>query len=502
VLLVSDLPPWFFRVFAFAFGAIWGSFFNVAIYRWPRLMSVVTPPSHCPHCGTRVPAFRNVPIVSYIVMRGRAPCCGAQLTPRYVMVELMSGVAGLALAERMLVQAPAGTGLFEGVIVWGTLFAFVGGLIIATFVDLEWMEIPDEVTLPGAALGLATASLRPSPTLEEAALGAGGAYLVTQVVLVWAFERLTGRRGMGEGDSKLLLMVGAFLGWKGALFTLVAGAFQGIVASTIAHFRKAEMAPKPPLSDTWMGGPIAFPGGASVYAERARIMTGFEPSQLFVLDGQVEVSMNESTRELRIATLSATVLPSAGAKVDVVARTDGGTVVHTAEGAARVHVGGAVIVLAPHHALCAGFDGSVVGPVEPDTLALALARALPTPLQPDTLHAQAADLRTRTDAALGRAGSIVEAELRLVWERMEALTLVSADPATAEETASRRDAVRAALKAPPLVAPPTAPAKDEASESADFSKKPLPFGPFLALGAVEFLFFGEQLTAWYFALFD
>ncbi|HBQ19454.1 MAG: prepilin peptidase [Sandaracinaceae bacterium] len=233
-MLVSDFPPAMIRAFGFLFGALWGSFFNVAIYRWPREMSVVSPPSHCPSCGAAVPWYRNLPILGYVLLRGKAACCGAQLTPRYFLVELLSGALGLALAERFIVDMGPTASLSESAVSAGLFFAFVGGLVVATFVDLEWMEIPDEVSIGGTALGLATVTLRePGPDAVDVALGAGGGFLMVQLLLVWAWERLTGRRGMGEGDSKLLMFIGAFLGWKGALFALVGGAFQGVIVSAI-----------------------------------------------------------------------------------------------------------------------------------------------------------------------------------------------------------------------------------------------------------------------------
>lgn len=233
-MLVADLPPAVIRVFGFLFGALWGSFFNVAIYRWPREMSVVSPPSHCPSCGAAVPWYRNLPILGYLMLRGKAACCGAALTPRYFLVELLSGALGLALVERFVVDMDPTASLAESAVSAALFFAFVGGLIVATFVDLEWMEIPDEVSIGGTALGLATVTLRtPGPDAVEAALGAGGGFLAVQLLLVWSWERLTGRRGMGEGDSKLLMFIGAFLGWKGALFALVGGAFQGVIVSAI-----------------------------------------------------------------------------------------------------------------------------------------------------------------------------------------------------------------------------------------------------------------------------
>lgn len=233
-MLASDLPPFFALGFAFVLGATWGSFFNVAIYRWPREMSVVTPPSHCPACGKPVPAWRNVPIFAYLWQRGRAACCGAAMTPRYLFVEVLSGVLMMALAQRYFIHAPRGTELSEAGLTLASWFVFVGGLVIATFVDLEHMEIPDEVSIGGTALGLATMALRAggddAPTPLELALGAGAGYLAVMLLLVWAWERWTGRRGMGEGDAKLMLFIGVFLGWKGVLFALVAGSVQGVAA--------------------------------------------------------------------------------------------------------------------------------------------------------------------------------------------------------------------------------------------------------------------------------
>lgn len=228
-LLAADVPSWVVSVIAFLFGATWGSFFNVAIYRWPREMSVVSPPSHCPACGGRIPARWNVPIAGYLLLRGKAACCDAPLSPRYPVVEALSAVLCVAVAQRYVVNAPPGSELVAASLVACCYFIFLGGLLIATFVDLEHMEIPDEVTLPGAALGLATAEIRDPESVGAAALGAGGGFLFIQVLFVWVYERMTGRRGMGEGDSKLIMMVGAFEGWRGAAFALFAGAAQGIV---------------------------------------------------------------------------------------------------------------------------------------------------------------------------------------------------------------------------------------------------------------------------------
>jgi leader peptidase (prepilin peptidase)/N-methyltransferase len=148
----------------------------------------------------------------------------------------------IAVCQQVFRNVDPNTPLLSACLLAGVYFAFAGGLLVATFVDLEHMEIPDEVSLPGAALGLVTVAFRDellpeSITIADAALGAGAGFLFVQVFFVWGYELLTGRRGMGEGDSKLLMMIGAFLGWQGAVFALVAGALQGLVVALVALAR-------------------------------------------------------------------------------------------------------------------------------------------------------------------------------------------------------------------------------------------------------------------------
>ncbi len=249
MLFAADLPIWLVRGFAFVFGALWGSFFNVAIYRWPRGMSVVSPPSHCPSCGAPVRWYLNVPIVGYLLLGGRARCCGTKLTPRYVWVELLTAVLFAAVAGRVFGRAEPEADLQATLIETLLYFFFVGGLVIATFVDLEWMEIPDEVSLPGAALGLATVTMRTEPGPLSAAIGAGLGFLIVQVLFVWVYEQITGRRGMGEGDAKLLAMIGAFLGWEAVLFCLIAGSVQGLLVAGIGMATGMALVPTRPDED-------------------------------------------------------------------------------------------------------------------------------------------------------------------------------------------------------------------------------------------------------------
>lgn len=259
-MLVGDLPQGFLQAAAFLFGALWGSFFNVAIYRWPREMSVVTPPSHCPACGENVPWYRNMPIVAYLLQRGKASCCGAPMTSRYLFVELLGGVLCLALMQRFVIPH-ADAEMTPRLIEMGVLFFFVGGLLIATFIDLEHMIIPDEVTLAGAALGLGTVGVR-GIDATDAALGAGGGFLLIQVFFVWGYERVLGRRGMGEGDSKLLMMIGAFVGWRGALFAIAAGSMQGVLVAVIGMASGKKIGPSDEQADDQ--GPFCELGPAGV----------------------------------------------------------------------------------------------------------------------------------------------------------------------------------------------------------------------------------------------
>ena len=150
---------------------------------------------------------------------------------RYPLVEVLAAILALAVAERFIVRSPWQVELLPALLVALCFFAFVGGLLVAAFIDMECMEIPDEIALPGAALGLATATFRPWPSAAEIAFGAGVGFLLVQVLFVWGYEKLTGRRGMGEGDAKLLMMIGAFVGWQGVLFSLFAGATQGVIVA-------------------------------------------------------------------------------------------------------------------------------------------------------------------------------------------------------------------------------------------------------------------------------
>jgi leader peptidase (prepilin peptidase)/N-methyltransferase len=227
-----SLQPGLLRAFAFAWGALWGSFVNVVVYRVPREMSVVRPGSHCPGCGAPVAAYDNVPIVSWLLLRGRARCCGVRISPRYVVVEALCGLIGLALYEVVVRPLPGDTSLLHAGSMFLGDFALAMGLVAAAFIDAEHMYIPDPITLGGTVFGVLTPSLRGLgwlDVLEGAAIGFVGVWLP----FIVGYKALRGRPGMGLGDAKLAMLAGAWFGWPGVAFAIFAGAVQATVAAGI-----------------------------------------------------------------------------------------------------------------------------------------------------------------------------------------------------------------------------------------------------------------------------
>ncbi len=219
-------PVWILRGFVGLFGLLWGSFLNVVIYRVPREMSVVRPASHCPGCGKPIAGYDNVPVFSYLLLRGRARCCGSRMSPRYPMVELLGGLLSLAVLEAVILKMPDATPATRALAVYTADFALCLGLLAAAFIDAEHMFLPDSITYGGTLIGLATATLRGLPfthSLAGAALGFFGVWFP----FTFLYKRLLGRTGMGMGDAKLLALAGAWFGWEGAAFVLFAGAMQG-----------------------------------------------------------------------------------------------------------------------------------------------------------------------------------------------------------------------------------------------------------------------------------
>lgn len=231
-MVLADLPLWFLRGVAVVFGLLWGSFLNVVIYRVPRGMSVVSPPSHCPGCGNPVRAYDNVPVLSYVLLGGRARCCKTRMSVRYPLVELIGGALSLAVVEVAIVHLPGDTALHRAAAIYLADFALALGLVAAAFIDAEHMFLPDPITVGGAILGLGTASLR-DMSYRESAVGAVAGFVMVWLPFIVVYGRLRGHPGMGLGDAKLTALAGAWFGWRGAVFVLFAGALQGTLGALV-----------------------------------------------------------------------------------------------------------------------------------------------------------------------------------------------------------------------------------------------------------------------------
>lgn len=194
-----------------------GSFLNVCTLRWPVDESVVRPPSHCPGCGSSIRWFDNLPVVSYLLLRGRCRSCRMSISPQYPMVELATGLiwAGAFFQHGLTVEA------FRG----ATFLTILLGIAVT---DARFYIIPDQFSLGGGILGLVLAPFPGGLSLLEALLGAAVGFGVLWLVArfgTWLFKK----DAMGGGDLKMMGMVGAFLGVPGVLLTLFLGALLGSV---------------------------------------------------------------------------------------------------------------------------------------------------------------------------------------------------------------------------------------------------------------------------------
>ncbi len=213
--------------FAALFGALVGSFLNVVILRLPREGgSIVFPASHCPRCGYVLRWYDNIPLLSFIILRGRCRQCRQGISLQYPMVELAMAVLSGLLMHRF------GTG-FE----FFFYFLFVAALLVIIFIDIHHQIIPDVISLPGIVLGFAGSFFNSQLTWQQSGLGilCGGGILYA---VAYGYYLFTRREGMGGGDIKLLAMIGAFLGVQSLLFVVFFSSFSGSVIGIAAMARQ------------------------------------------------------------------------------------------------------------------------------------------------------------------------------------------------------------------------------------------------------------------------
>jgi len=211
----------YFYLPALALGLIVGSFLNVVIHRLPRGRSTVSPTSGCPYCGSAIRAHDNLPLLSYLLLRGRCRRCSAPISWRYPLIEALTAALFVACIARF---GPS----FEA----AAAAIFCALLVALAAIDAEHFLLPDKITLPGIFVGLALQPYLPDATILEAVLGVligAGALILLINFWYWLREE----EGMGLGDVNMLAMIGAFLGWKGAAVTLAAGALLGAFTGLI-----------------------------------------------------------------------------------------------------------------------------------------------------------------------------------------------------------------------------------------------------------------------------
>lgn len=242
---VADFPPIFLIVFAVAFGLVFGSFLNVVIHRLPRGESLAFPGSRCPHCGQPIKPRDNVPVLSYVILLGRSRCCKMPISPRYPLVEAIGGLVAWAVMRALVLELPGQPSILHAMAVFFAYLALALGLVAAAFIDLEHMLLPDEITLGGAGLGIATVPLRADASFRDSLFGAAVGFMIVWLPFVFLYSKVRGRAGMGLGDAKLVMLAGAWFGWFGAVFALLAGAVQAtaVLIALLATGKKLEEPP-------------------------------------------------------------------------------------------------------------------------------------------------------------------------------------------------------------------------------------------------------------------
>jgi leader peptidase (prepilin peptidase) / N-methyltransferase len=277
VTAFTQLDPWILWSLAFVLGALIGSFLNVVIYRTPLMMqrawddevllnqhaddesfelpkrerfNLILPRSRCGACGHQITALENIPILSWLILRGKCSACGVAISIRYPIVEAATGILFAAAAWKFGATTQTLYALF-----------FLAIIIVLTGIDLDTQLLPDHLTLPLLWVGLIANLNGTFARLPDAVIGAVAGYLILWSVF-WLFKLLTGREGMGYGDFKLLAALGAWFGWQVLPTTLlVASLFGAVVGITMILF-----AGKDRRTAIAFGPYLAFAGACALFA--------------------------------------------------------------------------------------------------------------------------------------------------------------------------------------------------------------------------------------------
>ncbi|MCF8069731.1 MAG: prepilin peptidase [Desulfobacterales bacterium] len=207
------------------FGLCIGSFLNVCIYRLPEKKSIVHPRSMCPKCKNIISFYDNIPVLSYLWLKGRCRKCGIHIPIRYPFIEMISGFFALCVYLKF--------GISPETIIY---YILIAALIVITFIDIDHQIIPDEISIPGIPIGFAASFLLPLVSIKSSILGifVGGGTLFT---IAWGYQMITGKQGMGGGDIKLLAMIGAFIGLEGVMITIFISSIIGTITGLIIMLR-------------------------------------------------------------------------------------------------------------------------------------------------------------------------------------------------------------------------------------------------------------------------
>jgi len=216
------------NVISILFGAMVGSFLNVCIFRLPKEESIIWPGSHCPHCNKPIKFYDNIPLISYLLLWGKCRYCKKTISFQYPLVE---GITALCSLWLFIKFGPSLSYLF--------FFAFVAALIVITVIDLYHQIIPDVISLPGIGVGIIASLILPKITFFNSLIGVllgGGSLFIVGTLYQWFFKR----EGMGGGDVKLLAMIGAFLGWKAVILTILLSSLIGSITGIIIMVLKGK----------------------------------------------------------------------------------------------------------------------------------------------------------------------------------------------------------------------------------------------------------------------